>query len=175
MKLNTKKNRDWLWLIFLFLTATGCELIAENPELELSMADELVEVPRTSPKAGKLGGRDWAAPFIMDVREAQLRPERVCRYWHAAQAAWRVQCDAEIHEMPPGDPPRFEDDNWALYLDAIEIECSPEWVDLPWREVEGTALCAELIIDSPCEHKADWLRACEAGDLPLSSGPIRPI
>jgi hypothetical protein len=173
--LRNKENRsEWLWLLFFFLTA-GCELTVDNIDFERHMTDDLVNVPRTSPKAAQLGGRDWAAPYISDVRQARFRPERVCRYWHAAQAAWRMQCDPQQHEMPPGLMPQTIDDNWELYLSATETECSPDWVDLPWREVEGIAVCAELIIDSPCEYKDEWLRACLDGQLPLSSGPIRPL
>lgn len=166
-----KKRAGWLWL--LFFQIAGCDLTAVNDDFERYMTDDLVNVPRTSPKSANLGGRFWAAPFIADVREAQYRPERVCRFWHAAQAAWRMECGAGPE--PEADAPISEDQHWGVYLDAVDVECSPDWMDLPWREVEGIALCAELLIDADCAYKAEWLALCESGDLPLPMGPVRPI
>jgi hypothetical protein len=176
--LRTKKNRsEWLWLLFFFLTA-GCELTVDNIDFERHMTDDLVNSPRHELYAEAMGGRFWAAPYIEHVRQAQFRPERVCRYWHAAQAAWRMECGGvhpDLFGRVEGSAVDTAEQSWSIYTADVEVECSPDWIELPWREVEGLALCAELIIDSPCEHKADLLMACRNGELPIRGGPVRPV
>lgn len=170
-----RPRTEWLWWLLFFLTA-GCELLtADNPELGTYMTDDLVATPQPHYTA-VIGGRRWWAPYLAHVRAAEQRPERICRYWHAAQAAWRMECDGVHPDLYSfGEPISTGEENWALYASGVQTECSPDWSELSWREVEGIGACAERIINAGCESKWEILIRCEDEGWPAPDGPVRPI